>query len=323
MLEEKRTVLVTGATGFVGRRLCERFKAAGFAVVAVGRQPVPGPWDRFIACDLAAGALAGADLKGLWGICHLAGLAHVTLPQTGVNPYWALSVDATERLLRMAHEAGVSRFLYMSSVKAMGEGNPSGMSLLPMDTTSPAGLLSAYGWAKWEGEQLVRGSGLPHPVVLRPAMVFGSDGKGNLPRMREAILRNRFPPLPETGNRRSMVHVDDLVEMALRALQQPVAAGKTYLVCHPEAVSTRQLFDAMREALGREPFPVSIPLGLLKVVATIGSGITALTGRPVPFDRGVLEKLTGSAWYDARLAEEELGYVAQRSVLEWIRQPEI
>lgn len=318
MFENKKTVLVTGATGFVGRRLCARLQAADFTVVALGRHPEPGPWDHFLCRDLTTEGPAATDMEGLWGIFHVAGLAHVALSQTGENPYRALSVDATERLLQAARTAGVSRFLYMSSVKAMGEGNPSGMPLFPLDTEAPAGLLSPYGLAKWEGEQRVLGSGLAHPVVLRPAMVFGPGGKGNLPRMRQAVLRNRFPPVPETGNRRSMIHVDDLAEVALRAMQQTVAAGKVYLVCHPQAVSTRQLLDAMRAGLGLDPAPVSLPFGLLKAAAALGSAIAVVTGRTVPFDRGVLQKLTGSAWYDARLAEEDLGYVAQRGVLEWL-----
>lgn len=320
MVEQMKTVFVTGATGFVGRHLCARLKTAGFAVVAVGRRASAGPWDRFLGMDLATEAPSPHELKGVWGIFHVAGLAHVTACRGNHNPYRALCVEATGRLLAAAREAGVSRFLYMSSVKAMGEGNPPGVPLRPMGASSVSEQLGPYGRAKREGEQLVLESRLSHAVVLRPAMVFGPGGKGNLPRMEAAIARRRFPPLPETGNRRSMVHVDDLAELALRALLRPVAAGKTYIVCHPVAVSTRQLYDALRDRLGMGPVSVTVPMGALKVAAISGSAIAWISRRTVPFDREVLSKLTGSAWYDAALAEVELDYVPRHGVLEWIRE---
>jgi UDP-glucose 4-epimerase len=320
MADNLKSVLVTGATGFVGRRLCDGLRRAGYRVVAVGRRAEAGPWDHFLVIDLARHAVPVSEMEGVWGIFHVAGLAHVTLAAHGENPYWPLSVKATERLLEAAQKAGVPRFLFMSSVKAMGEGNPVEGPLRPMDEATCHTCLGPYGAAKREGEQLVLRSGLPHPVVLRPAMVFGPGGRGNLPKMREAVRRHRFPPLPETGNRRSMVHVDDLVEIALRTMERPVAAGKTYIVCHSQAVSTRQLYDALRERLGLSPISYAIPMALLRAAATVGTVVSRVTGKTLPLDREVLRKLTGSAWYRADLVERELGYAARHSVLDWVRQ---
>lgn len=311
-------VLVTGATGFVGRTLCQKFRAEGIGVVAVGRRETDGPWTEFLKLDLTQESVPLSALEGLWGIVHLAGLAHVNADDLEEDPYRALSVVATSRLLKAAREAGISRFIYMSSVKAMGEGNPAGLPARPMDETWPFTPQSLYGYAKREGEQLVLGSEVAHPVVIRPAMVFGPGNLGNLPMMEEAIRRNRFPPIPENGNRRSMIHVEDLAEFVCRALARPIAARKAYIVCHPEAVSTRQLYDALRCKVGLGSISYSVPLTLLKVSAVVGSVLSWVLNRPLPFDLEVFEKLTGSAWYSPDLACRELDYQPRRQVLEWI-----
>lgn len=313
-----KRVLVTGATGFVGRTLCQKFRAEGIGVVAVGRRETDGPWTEFLKLDLTQESVPLSALEGLWGIVHLAGLAHVNADDLEEDPYRALSVVATSRLLKAAREAGISRFIYMSSVKAMGEGNPAGLPARPMDETWPFTPQSLYGYAKREGEQLVLESEVAHPVVIRPAMVFGPGNLGNLPMMEEAIRRNRFPPIPENGNRRSMIHVEDLAEFVCRALARPIAARKAYIVCHPEAVSTRQLYDALRCKVGLGSISYSVPLTLLKVSAVVGSVLSWVLNRPLPFDLEVFEKLTGSAWYSPDLACRELDYQPRRQVLEWI-----
>jgi nucleoside-diphosphate-sugar epimerase len=313
-----KRVLVTGATGFVGRTLCRKFRSEGIDVVAVGRRESDGPWTEFLKLDLTKESVPASVLDGVWGIVHLAGLAHVNADDLDDDPYRALSVVATSRLLEAARDMGISRFIYMSSVKAMGEGNPGGLPARPMDETWPFTPQTLYGYAKREGEQLVLESEVAHPVVIRPAMVFGPGNLGNLPKMEAAILRNRFPPVPENGNRRSMIHVEDLAEFVCRALVRPIAARKAYIACHPEAVSTRQLYDALRQKLGLSPISYSVPLKVLKASAVIGSVLSWMQKRPLPFDLEVYEKLTGSAWYSPELACRELDYRPRRAVVDWI-----
>ena len=319
MTEERKAVLVTGASGFVGRRLCERLKEAGARVIALGRNPAEGPWHGFIACDLSregpgAEALAGIDI-----IFHLASKAHSLAETPGeAYLYQPVIVDGTERLLESAKEAGIGTFIYLSSVKAMGEGNPYQLPLVAMDETWPHTPQTPYGRAKAEAEERVHEAGLAHAVILRPTMVFGPGEKGNLPRMIEAVRRERFPPIPETGNRRSMIHVDDVVAFAIRAAQRPIAAGRTYILAHPDAVSTRGLYDAIRESLGKEKRSWSVPMSLLKLAACGGSLLGGLTGKRMPLDLETLEKLTGSAWYSGERAIKELDYTPRYSVRDWL-----
>ncbi len=320
MSEGNGNVLVTGATGFLGRRLCQRLTERGDRVVAVGRKAAEGPWSSFVEHDLATGSLHPDELRGVSTIYHLASRAHaLSEPPHEVSVYNEIIVEGTRHLVEAALQAGVKRFVYFSSVKAMGEGNPSGSDPAPLDESNSPSPDSPYGQAKARAEQVVLGAGLPHAVVLRPVMVFGPGEKGNLPRMVEAVRRNRFPPLPETGNRRSMIHVDDVVEFSLRAADLPEAAGRTYILAGPDAPSTRELYDSIRKGLGLPPRAWSVPLFILQAAAGAGSLIGWIFRRRLPLDRDSLSKLTGSAWYSAARAERELQYRARCSVREWLQ----
>lgn len=321
MEETKQTVLVTGATGFLGRRLCERLREEGEPVVALGRHKAEGPWDRFVECDLSREAVPPADVEDVGTIYHLASPSCAGSENGGrSDALRPVIVEGTRRLLEAAGKAGVPRFIYLSSVKAMGAGNPAGIEPAPMDENWPHTPQGPYGMAKAEAEELVRSAGLAHAVILRPVMPFGHRAKGDLPRMVEAVRRGRFPPIPETGNRWSMIHVDDIIEYCLRAAIRPIAAGKTYILAGPETASTRQLYDAIRDSLGLGRREWSVPLALLQMAATTGSVAGFILGKRLPFDREALRQLTGSAWYSAKRAETELEYHAIHPILQWLHR---
>lgn len=313
--------LVTGATGFLGRRLCERLQAQGEHLIGCGRNRQEGPWVDFIEADLAGEGLPEESLEGVGTIYHLASKAHaVAETSVDLGSYRPVIVDGTRRLTKSAIGVGVGRFVYVSSVKAMGEGNPDGQPLEALNESVALAPQTPYGLAKAEAEKIVLKSGIPHVVVLRPAMVFGRGEKGNLPRMVEAVRNGRFPPLPDTGNRRSMVHVDDVVEYLIRSATTHCATGQVYILAHNEALSTRKLYDEIRRALGLEQVKFSVPLILLKVTAAFGTALGNLTGKRLPLDLDTLNKLTGSAWYSPALVEKDLDYKAQHSVVEWLNE---
>lgn len=319
MGETTSSALVTGASGFLGRVLCQRLKALGKRVIATGRHASEGPWDEFREMDLAADSLPAGLLDGIDTVYHLASKAHaVTETVAEADTYRPIIVEGTRKLLQQASGSGVKRFIYVSSVKAMGEGNPAGLPVEQMDETWPHTPQTPYGIAKAEAENLVLESPLAHKVVLRPVMVYGPGEKGNLPRMVQAVKRGRFPPLPETGNKRSMIHVEDLVEYMIRAGLRPVADGKSYILSGTDALSTRELYDSIREALGMSPVDWSIPFIALKICAGMGSVLGFVFRRRMPLDIETLSKLTGSAWYSPDLAMNELDYTPQHSVRDWL-----
>lgn len=317
------SILVTGATGFLGRRLCQRLTDEGARVIALGRRRQEGPWDVFHELDLACEDVPESLLAGIGTVFHLASKAHAVAETTvHADTYRPVIVEGTRRLLEASRKAGVERFVYMSSVKAMGEGNPEDRPLVALDEASPHCPQGPYGLTKAEAEKAVLDSGLTHPVVLRPVMVFGPGEKGNLPRMIEAVRKGRFPPLPDTGNRRSMIHVDDLIEFTLRSALYPIGAGKVYILSGTEASSTRELYDAIRASLGMKPVGWSVPMVCLSAAATAGSVLGKLFRRRMPLDRDTLQKLTGSAWYSSLRAQQDLRYQPLHSVTSWLAAEE-
>jgi nucleoside-diphosphate-sugar epimerase len=319
--QEDPAILVTGASGYAGYALCRRLRAEGERVVALDRKRHEGPWERFVEADLSREEVTAEAFPPVKTIYHLAsGSCAVNEGTSGVDwPSRSAIVGGTRRMIRLARALGETQLIYFSGVEAMGGGNPVELPLMPMDESWPHTPQEPYGRAMAEAEQLVRESGLAHAVVLRPVEIYGPGSEGELGRLVGAVRRGRFPPLPETGNRLSLIHIDDLVEFALRAAQVPLAAGKTYILSAPEAVSTREIGDAIRDHLGKRIPAFKVPNGLIPVLAWRGSLLNRLTGYRPLLDRGMLARLTRSAWYTSRLAEEELKYRARRDVLAWIR----
>lgn len=320
-MAEQETALVTGATGFIGSHLCRRLQEEGWRVIALGRRAVGGSWDAFVEMDLTRDEPFPKELEGVHTVYHLASLAHALSGPSGESrAYHEVIVEGTRRMVAWAEASQIPGFVYMSSVKAMGEGNPGkGVPLHPMDESWPSRPEGPYGQAKAAAEREVREANLAHGVVLRPTLVYGPGEKGNIPRMMGAVRQGRFPPIPELGNRRSMIHVADLVEFTLRAARQSQAAGGTYILTSGEAPSTRQLYDMMRRVLSLPPSRRSLPGLMLKGGAVAGSMAGLICGRKLSLNLVTLEKLTGSAWYSAALAESELGYVAKRRLEPWLK----
>ncbi len=311
-VQERGIALVTGGTGFIGTHLVAALTQRGNRVRVLTRQHESAVSVQVATVSLFAGDLA--ERPSLHGLCdgvdtvfHCAGLAHTEAQ--GNEDYsgaqWRATVDGTENLLEEA--AGkVRSIIYLSSVKAMGEGGEQ-----ELDESSVPHPEGAYGQARLAAEARVLEFGRRHGVrvcILRLSMVYGAGCKGNLPRMIAAVDRNRFPPLPETGNRRSMVYVEDVVQAALLAADNDRAAGQVYIVTDGKGYSTRQIYEWICSALGK-PIPRwTVPPGLLRSAALAGDLIGTVRGRSFAFNSRALEKLLGSAWYSSRKITEELGY---------------
>ncbi len=299
--------LVTGATGFIGQVLCQRMREKGIRMRAFMRCELNGPWDEAVVGELT-NSISPEALRGVDTVFHLAGKTHA-LSETRQDEaeYHAVNTAGTQRLLEACQAEGVQRFVMFSSVKAMGEGGD-----LLLSEESPCNPDTPYGKSKLEAEQLVlKGGYVPEPVVLRLTMVYGPTAKGNLPRMVQAVDKGRFPPLPEINNRRSMVHVDDVVSLALAAATQPAAAGEIYIITDGQPYTTREMYERICTAL-HKPLPEwTFPMPLLKLLAKLGDAIGQLRGHRFMFDSDAMEKLTGSAWYSPEKIQRELGISAQ------------
>jgi UDP-glucose 4-epimerase len=306
-------VLVTGATGFIGRVLVGRLLESGAIVRGVGRsgtieptRPAAGRYEPVVA-DLTREDLDPRLCDGVGIVYHLAAKTHDLADGPGSEAeYQRINVEGTRRLLDRAARAGVRRVVFVSSVKAVDEGGPD-----EVDETVAPHPSTAYGRSKLEAEGLVQAAGVRAgfaTVCLRLPLVYGPGQRGNLQRMMAAIDRGRFPPLPDTGNRRSMVHVENVAQALILAGRHPAAAGQTYFVTDSRPYSSREIYDAMRSALGRPARRWRVPASAFRALAAMGDLGRRLAGRRVGFDSEAYQKLLGSACYSSARIRRELGY---------------
>lgn len=311
-------IAVTGCTGFVGSRLGCALSNSGAKWVGISRSQAAFPVR--LVSDFGHFSALTATVEGVDTIFHCAGYAHAFSSLSGDDSalHWQINFEGTRNLVEAAGAAGVKRFVFLSSVKAMAE--PGSIAAEEDLGGEPA---TAYGKAKRAAETAVLEAGQRygmHVVNLRLSMVYGAGGRGNLERMGRLVRRGLFPPLPETGNHRSLVHVDDVVAAMRLVADDDRANGRTYIVAAPEAPSGRQLYDALRQALGMAPLAWEMPAVLLRIGGRVGDGLEALTRRRMPLDSEVLERLLGSAWYSPARIERELGWRAQVSLVDGLRE---
>ena len=301
-------IAVTGATGFIGSALLPALDAHGIRVRALTRMSgavLPGV---AVAGDLSDVAALAALVRGTDCVIHLAGYAHAASKASPaeVERHRRINLEGTQNLFRCAAEAGVRRFVFVSSVKAGGEDAHE-----CLDEHNARVPTDPYGLIKRQTEDWLFAHGAHagvEIVVLRPALVYGPGVKGNLAAMLRAIDRGRFPPVPETRNVRSMVSVQDLVWALQAAIERPQAAGQVCIVDDGEAYSTRRIYIAMAQALGRTVPAWSIPAGLLRALGRIGDAGETLLRRSLPFNSTLAVRLLESACYRSALAEQVLGF---------------
>lgn len=311
-------VLVTGGRGFIGRRLVAALRADGLRVRVLTRGQPAGPDE--VSGDLADPAALGAACVGVTTVFHCAGHAHAfgALTEAEEARHWQVNYEGSRALAEAAGRAGVQCLVFLSSVKALGE---PGEACIDEDWPVPPE--SAYGCAKRAAEDALLLAGERYAMrvtSLRLAMVYGAGGRGNLDRMAALVRRGVFPPLPETANRRSLVHVADVVAALRRVAGEPRAAGRTYIVAHSETPSGRGLYDALRVVLGLKPVAWAVPRWGLASVARLGDLIASLSGRRMPLDSEALDRLLGSACYSPARIEAELGWRAEVGLMDGLRE---
>jgi nucleoside-diphosphate-sugar epimerase len=306
---------VTGASGFVGRHLVRRLRAEGWFVRGLSRDPsrhVPAPDGvELVAADVCEATGVKAAIEGCDTVFHLAARVHERSAGPDVEDR-IVNVEGTRNVLSAAVACGYERFVFVSSVKAMGEGGAE-----CLDESCEEDPRTSYGLSKLEAERLVFETGRTtgtHVACLRPPLVYGAGARGNLERMIGAIDRGFFPPLPDTGNRRSLVHVENLVDAALLVATHPDANGQCYIVTDTQPCSTRALYEMIARGLGRKIPRWTVPLWILETLACAGDAAEIVSGRTLPFDTDTLQKVIGSSWYSSAKITRELGYRPRRTL---------
>jgi nucleoside-diphosphate-sugar epimerase len=305
-------VLVTGATGFVGRLLCEQLSKTCSVRGSVRSVKTP----TYLPAGIQAAPIASigpdtdwsAALTGIDIVIHLAARVHVMDETVGdpLTAYRLVNVAGTERLARQAAAAGVRRLVFLSSVKVHGE-----ESTAPYAEENQPAPQDPYGVSKLEAEhilqQIAAETGL-EVVIIRPPLVYGPGVKANFRNLLKIVERGLPLPFAGINNARSLIYLGNLNDAIITCATHPQAAGQTFLVSDGEDVSTPTLIRRVAAALDRPARLLPFPPSLMQLAGK-------LTGKSMAVDR-----LLGSLVIDSGKIRRELGWKPPYSMAEGLRK---
>ena len=257
-------ILVTGASGFVGRALVADLANAGHAVRAAMRQPAdvfPRSVEVVAVSDLTRPVEWRALLKGIETVVHLAGIAHAG-PGIADDAYDRVNRLATAELANAAKAVGIGHLVFMSSIRA--QSGPASAGILR--ETDPPRPTDAYGRSKIAAEDAVRASNVPF-TILRPVLIYGTGVKGNLERLIH-LAQTPWPlPLGLCHNRRSLLARQNLIDAIHLAMAAPAARSETFIVADPAPLTLAEIVAALRSGEGRRPGLLPVPPALIALAA--------------------------------------------------------
>lgn len=304
-------VLITGASGFVGGRLVHVLaEKPAFELYAVARREMSNcPATIRIVEDFSSATDVSAAVEGMDVIVHAAARVHV-MNDSSADPLEAfrkVNVEGTLNLARAAIAAGVKRFVFISSIKVNGEGTPKGVPYCADDAPAP---MDPYGVSKREAEQALRELAAAtqlEVVIIRPVLVYGPGVKANFLNMMRWIEKGVPLPFGAIDNRRSLVSIDNLIDLISVCIEHLAAANQTFLVSDGEDVSTTQLLRKIAQALGKKPSLLPVPSFLLEAGAS-------LLGK-----KSLSQRLCGSLQVDITKNRELLGWTPPVSLDQALR----
>jgi nucleoside-diphosphate-sugar epimerase len=299
-------ILVTGASGFIGQRLTVQLANQGRSVIGVVRSgSVYSPRYDTVSVKRIEALDEATEwshcLRDVSSIVHCAAVAH-----EHPGDVWSVNVAGALNLARQAAKAGVQRFVFISSIGV--NGNISTSPFSEKDTPIPAGL---YAQSKWEAEQrlwdIQRDSGM-QVVILRPPLVYGPNAPGNFGSLVQRIDKSVPLPLGAINNKRSLIALDNLVDLIITCVDHPAAANQVFLASDGQDVSTTELLRGVGQAMGKPARLIPVPAGMLM----FGS---SLLGK-----KAAAQRLLGSLQVDISKARNVLGWEPPLSVEEGLRR---
>lgn len=306
-------ILLTGATGFVGSRIAKQLVAKQDIILttAIRRSnDIPASHLFEVQGVVSDNVNWSTVLTNQSVIIHAAARTHIM--KDVVSDPWGefrrVNVDGTLNLARMAAEANVTRFIFISSIKVNGEQTSFGQVFKADDTASPE---DAYGFSKWEAErglqEIAAETGM-EVVIIRSPLVYGRDVKGNFASMIKLVEKGIPLPFGAVYNKRSLVALDNLVDLIITCVDHPAAANQVFLAGDGQDLSTTELLRSLAKAAGKPSRLIPIPSSLLMLAATL-IGQTA-----------VAQRLLGSLQLDISKARNLLGWEPPISIEEGLRR---
>jgi len=297
-----KSILVTGGTGLVGNALiCGLSSKQGIHVKALVRthaKALPSKVDQVLFQGLDGDVDYSHSLENTTVIIHAAARVHVMDDQVkdSLAEFRKVNVEGTLNLAKQAAQAGVKRFVYISSVKVNGESTSAEQPFTPDDRVATD---DPYGLSKWEAEQglfkLAKETNM-EVVVVRPPLIYGEGVKANFAKMMQVVAKGILLPLGEIHNQRSFMALDNLVDFIITCITHPKAANEVFLISDGEDVSTTELLQKVAKAMGKKARLIPVPVGLMSFVAK-------LLGK-----EDVANRLFDSLQVDSSKARELLGW---------------
>ena len=307
-----KTILVTGATGFIGRHLLPVLHQQGWQTTAAVRddfrQPLSIPIKAIQVGEIDDMTDWQEALLGIDTVIHLAGRSHI-LHETISNPEAAfikVNTKGTINLVKQSLKAGVKHFIFVSSIHAMAAESDN-----ILNENSPCHPDSPYGGSKLQAEQalinLAKDSNMTW-TILRPTLVYGPGNRANMERLMKLIKRGLPLPFGAIKNRRSFVFVGNLVAAVITCLDHPNAANKIFLISDNQAVSTPQLIRLIAQQIQQPCQLLPVPTILLRFLGYLGDSLEFITGKTLPFNTYNIDRLLGSLAVDSRYIQKTLNW---------------
>ncbi len=265
-------ILVTGATGFVGQAVAKKLYDLGIPTKLAVRTQTNDHPSSFIIEDICKDTDWSTALQGVDCIIHCAARAHVMkeTEKEALKAYRIVNVDGTKRLCKQAVEAGVRRIIYLSSIKVNGEQTLRKHEKFSADDEAKPE--DAYGISKLEAEEVLHEisarTGL-ETVIIRPPLIYGSGVKGNFLSMLGWLYLGVPLPLGAIQNQRSLVGIDNLIDLIITCIDHPAAANQTFLVSDDETLSTTELLQRLGIALDKPARLFPVPASFLGLAARL------------------------------------------------------
>jgi len=262
-------VLVTGASGFIGRAVVTALTQSGYTVRAAVRRPPRHPFAPDVEVTQQPDLSRSFDwtplLAHVEAVVHLAGIAHTGRSEIAAALYDSVNRRATAELAAAAARQGIKRFVFVSSIRAQS-GPAADHALTENDAPTPT---DAYGRSKLAAEAAVRASGVPF-TILRPVLLYGPGAKGYFALLLRIVMTRVPLPLRDFVNRRSLLSLDNFTSALIYVLASPATLGETYIVADPGMPPRlADIAATLRKARGRWPLIVALPTQYLETALRV------------------------------------------------------
>ncbi|MGY5710060.1 UDP-glucose 4-epimerase family protein [Vibrio cincinnatiensis] len=303
-------ILITGSNGFLGSHIIERMKDKPLILLDRGRDN-KHPVYPFFQCEINRNHDYSKVLQGCKTVIHCAARVHI-MDDSEAEPltlYREVNTAGTVNLAKQAIDSGVKRFIFISSIKVNGEGTLVGRPFKTENNHAPE---DDYGLSKSEAEKqliaLAKDSGM-EVAIIRPTLVYGPEVKANFASLMNLVAKGI--PLPFgciTKNKRSLVSVDNLVDLIITCIDHPKAANQVFLVSDDHDVSTSEMVREMAIALGKPTWQLPVPIWCYKLAGKL-------------FNKSdVVDRLIGSLQVDISHTKETLGWAPPQTLQEGFKK---